>query len=40
MGLANEHEDVKEFIADLSQRQDREPVASELEGGHGSAAQT
>jgi hypothetical protein len=40
MGLAIEHENVKKFIADLSQRQDREPVASELEGGHGSAAQT
>ncbi|KAJ7856598.1 ribosomal protein S5 domain 2-type protein [Mycena leptocephala] len=31
MGLAIEHENVKKFIADLSQRQDRETVASELE---------
>ncbi|KAJ7130262.1 ribosomal protein S5 domain 2-type protein [Mycena epipterygia] len=31
MGLAAGHEDVKQFIADLLQRPDREPVASEIE---------
>ncbi|KAJ7253044.1 imprinted and ancient [Mycena haematopus] len=31
MGLATQHENVKEFIADLLQHPDREPVASEIE---------
>lgn len=33
MGLAAGHEDVKQFVADLLQRPDREPIASEIEGG-------